>query len=228
MSGNAVTNTDNSSKDQLRSLPSLKGPFRDVDMGDMPDTPRAAFRIWLEEAIAEGIKEPHAMTLSTVDEQGWPDARILILKNVDERGWHFAIKADSPKGRQIAGSGHVALTFYWPQLGRQIRLRGEAIELPSEECAEDFLGRPIGSKVSALASKQSQILDTPDEFKRRLGKAQAFLATNPEHIAPAWRVYAVAPSAVEFWQGATDRLHKRLRYVRSATGENWDKQSLWP
>jgi pyridoxamine 5'-phosphate oxidase len=148
-----MTESDRSLKEKLRGLPSLKGPFQDIDMAALPDTPHEAFREWLDEAIANGIKEPHAMTLSTVDEHAWPDARVLILKNIDERGWHFATKADSPKGQQIAGNCQVALTFYWPQLGRQIRLRGKAIKLPDAECAEDFLGRRIEGCCNRLKAK---------------------------------------------------------------------------
>jgi hypothetical protein len=88
-------------KTLLRGLPSLKGPFRPLDLDSLPQTPHEAFHNWLQDAINDDVKEAHAMTLSTVDEFGSPDARVLILKNLDHRGWHFAIKADSPKGRQI-------------------------------------------------------------------------------------------------------------------------------
>ncbi|KAE8139242.1 hypothetical protein BDV38DRAFT_270090 [Aspergillus pseudotamarii] len=131
---------------QLRNLPVLEGPFAKVNFANFPDTPQDAFRRWLDEAIMAGVKEPHAMTLATVDEQGYPDARVLILKNVDDRGWHFAVKADSPKAQQLETNGHAALTFYWPQVGRQIRLRGTAMPLPEAECREDFAERPFKSR----------------------------------------------------------------------------------
>ncbi|KAB8275875.1 hypothetical protein BDV30DRAFT_224653 [Aspergillus minisclerotigenes] len=131
---------------QLRNLPVLEGPFAEVNFANFPDTPQDAFRMWLDEAIRAGVKEPHAMTLATVDEQGYPDARVLILKNIDERGWHFAVKADSPKAQQLEANGYAALTFYWPQVGRQIRVRGTAIQLPDAECREDFAERPFKSK----------------------------------------------------------------------------------
>ncbi|KAB8222930.1 hypothetical protein BDV33DRAFT_189356 [Aspergillus novoparasiticus] len=134
---------------QLRNLPVLEGPFAEVNFANFPDTPQDAFRMWLGEAIKAGVKEPHAMTLATVDEQGYPDARVLILKNVDARGWHFAVKADSPKAQQLEANGCAALTFYWPQVGRQIRVRGTAIQLPEAECREDFAERPFKSKLNA-------------------------------------------------------------------------------
>ncbi|CAM1508155.1 Fc.00g050030.m01.CDS01 [Cosmosporella sp. VM-42] len=168
------------------------------------------------------------MTLSTVDERGWPDARVLILKNVDSRGWHFAVNADSPKGQQIAENSHVALTFYWPQIGRQIRLRGVASRLPDAECVQDFTARPLGSKVSAMATKQSRVLHDRDELLRAVDEAQKLMEEEPDQVLPKWTVYAVAPDVVEFWQGATDRLHKRLQYVPRRSGGEWQKQLLWP
>lgn len=215
-------------KSRLRALPSLRGPFAETCWDAPPPTPQQAFQIWLDDAIANDVEEPHAMTLSTVDEHGCPDARVLILKNVDERGWHFAIKADSPKGRQIAANAQVALTIYWSQLGRQIRIRGTAVALSESECAADFKARPLGSKVSAIASQQSEVLHTSDELRDSLVDAQAFLDGQPDYVAPGWVVYAVLPNSAEFWQGATDRLHKRLRYSGMTQEGVWQTQNLWP
>ncbi|MDR2332223.1 MAG: pyridoxal 5'-phosphate synthase [Burkholderiaceae bacterium] len=215
-------------KNRLRSLPSLKGPFAEVDMTCLPDTPQQAFGLWLHDAIQEGVQEPHAMTLSTVDTDGFPDARVLILKNVDDRGWHFAIKASSPKGLQLAGNPRAALTFYWPALGRQIRLRGHAVALPEAECADDFSTRPQDSKISAIASLQSEVLATPDDLSRRLEEARVFLEKHPGHVEPGWRVFALQPHVVEFWQGATDRLHKRVQYTTAEARGIWQKHTLWP
>lgn len=218
----------NTLKTRLRSLPSLKGPFVDWEIDKLPDTPQEAFLHWLNDAIEAGVKEPHAMTLSTVDSDGFPDARVLILKNVDERGWHFAIKANSPKGKQLAENPNAALTFYWPALGRQIRLRGQALVLPDVECADDFLTRPEGSKISAMASRQSEILQSQQELARSLNDAHTFLSQNPEYIELGWKVFALQPRSIEFWQGATDRLHKRIIFSKTADKTAWQKQMLWP
>lgn len=214
-------------KEKLRQIPSLKAPLPDLDLSEMPATPHEAFAHWLEGAVAAGIREPHAMTLSTVDENGWPDARVLILKNVDARGWHFATNSRSPKARHIERQQKVALTFYWPALGRQIRLRGQAMALSAQECAEDFLSRPVSSRISAIASRQSEVLANDKDYVQRLAGAQAFLKANPAHVDPGWRVYAVAPTVVEFWQGATDRNHKRWRYTVFQDGAGWDTARLW-
>jgi pyridoxamine 5'-phosphate oxidase len=215
-------------KTLLRGLSSLKGPFRPLDLDSLPQTPHEAFHNWLQDAINDDVKEAHAMTLSTVDEFGSPDARVLILKNLDHRGWHFAIKADSPKGRQINNNPAVALTFYWTQLGRQIRIRGEAKELSASECAADFLERPIGSKVTALASRQSEILADMTALEQELQRAKEKIESRPDYVAPAWTVLAVAPKTVEFWQGATNRMHQRLRYSISNEDGTWSRDVLHP
>ena len=215
-------------KEILRKIPSLAEPLPEENLAALPECPQEAFKLWLTDALKAGVREPHAMTLSTVDENSLPDARVLILKNVDSRGWHFAIKAESPKGRQIETNPQVALTFYWPDLGRQIRMRGPAQALSPEECASDFLDRPLGSRTTALASKQSEIIEDKDEIRRRMDEAMAFLEKNPEHIEPGWRIYAVAPSVVEFWQGSSNRNHGRLRYELACEGERWSTARLWP
>jgi pyridoxamine 5'-phosphate oxidase len=215
-------------KTLLRGLPSLKGPFRPLDLASLPQTPHEAFHDWLQDAINNDVKEAHAMTLSTVDEFGCPDARELILKNLDHRGWHLAIKADSPKGRQISNNPAVALTFYWAQLGRQIRIRGQAKEHSASECAADFLERPIGSKATALASRQSEILTDMTALEQELQKAKEKIVEQPGYVAPAWTVLAVAPKTVEFWQGATNRMHQRLRYSISDEDGTWTRDVLYP
>jgi pyridoxamine 5'-phosphate oxidase len=223
-----MADSDPSIKTLLRSLPSLKGPFKTDDFAHFPETPQQAFTLWLNDAIAQDIKEPHAMTLSTVDANGFPDARVLILKNVDDRGWHFASKADSPKGTQIAASPKVALTFYWPELGRQIRIRGRAAELSAEESAADFLERPLGSRASAVASLQSERMDETVDLGGKIADAQALIEENPGYVSSLWRLYAVAPETVEFWQGATDRLHRRLRFEKHGENGQWIKCTLFP
>lgn len=180
----------------------------------------------MSEAIQVGVGEPHAMTISTVDEHQRPDARVLILKNVDARGWHFAANASSPKGRQLAGNGFAALTFYWKEVGRQVRVRGRVVRLPEEECARDFTERSAGSKVASLGSRQSQPLEGARQLEEAMESARRRLEDDPDQVLPGWSVYAVQPSEVEFWQGSADRLHQRLQYV--AGDDGWHKQELWP
>ncbi len=215
-------------RQRLRDLKALEGPFEPADFSGAPDRPQALFLDWLEAALAVGIAEPHAMTLSTVDAHGHPDARVLILKNVDERGWHFAISAASPKGRQIQANPVVALTFYWQRLGRQVRIRGRAVALDAAECAQDFLARSVDARANVLLERQSAPLDAPASVASAMAEARAGIAADPDLVAPVWRAYAVAPETVEFWQGATDRLHGRLAFRWNEADATWDKQLLWP
>lgn len=190
-----------------------EGPFPDLDFSKFAKTPQESFKLWFHEAVAAGVREPHAMTVSTVDNQGCLDGRVLILKSVDYREWHFAVKCDSPKGKQLAENGHASLTLYWPQLARQVHLRGRAVELPEDESALDYQARPIESRISAVASDQSEVLRDPEALTQSLAEAEMTVSKDPLSGVNKWRVYAVAPDAVEFLQGDAGRLHRRLQYA---------------
>lgn len=214
-------------KEQLRALKSLAGPFGAFDTETAPHDPASLFEEWLQEAVARGIPEAHAMTLSTVDRDGRPDARVLILKNVDADGWHFASAKLSPKGQQIAFQPHAALTFYWQPLGRQVRIRGSVSELSREVCEADFLARPVGSRAGALLARQSDILEGEEALDRGLAEQRLRIEGDPTIVSPSWSVYAVKPNEVEFWQADDERRHTRLRYTRSFR-EEWHRDQLWP
>ncbi len=219
-------NTVSNIRELLRNLKSLPGPYKPFDITLAPANPEVLFVEWLQMAIDAGIREPHSMTLSTVDADGHPDARVLILKNVDDHGWHFAITRSSPKGHQISYKSNVALTFYWPALGRQIRIRGVAHDMGPQAQAADFLARPHGSRAGALLGRQSDVLDSDSEFEDGLAKQLERLEENPQLISPEWVVYAVRPDTIEFWQGHEQRRHIRLRYRRD--GAVWTTERLWP
>ncbi|MFS2221727.1 pyridoxal 5'-phosphate synthase [Pantoea sp. B65] len=213
-------------RELLRQLNALAGPYLPFDTAVAPRQPEVLFAEWLRMAIDAGIREPHAMTLSTVDADGRPDARILILKDVDEHGWHFAIARNSPKGQQLAHSPQVALTFYWPLLGRQVRIRGEALDRGVEYQISDFLARPAASRAVALLGRQSEILANEQDLADGLAQQQQRLVDHPDLVAPQWAVYAVKAHSIEFWQGDEQRRHTRLRYVRE--DHKWRKERLWP
>ncbi|MBN8953947.1 MULTISPECIES: pyridoxal 5'-phosphate synthase [unclassified Rhizobium] len=213
-------------RDELRILKSLAGPFPPFEADLTPDEPRDLFSSWLRDAIEAGIKEPHAMVLSTIDEDGTPDARVLILKNLDQRGWHFATTGRGPKGRQIAANPSVALTFYWPQLGRQVRLRGMAFQAEAHERYADFRARTSGAKAVALTGRQSEVLGSSQELEDELALQHRRLQEEPDLVATGWALFIVMPHEVEFWQGDTERRHHRLRYRREKAG--WLKERLWP
>jgi pyridoxamine 5'-phosphate oxidase len=200
----------------LRELPSLAGPLPEFDPTKASDTPQEQFLAWLRDAVAAGVKEPHAMTLGTVDADGSPDARVLILKDLDERGWHFATSRQSPKGHQLSVTPTVSLTFYWPALGRQVRIRGEAVDLGREAAAADFWARSADARANAALARQSQVMEAD----------VAVPITEAIDVPESWSVFAVKPAGVEFWQARTDRRHIRLRY--DTAGASWKTTRLWP
>ncbi|MFR9779338.1 pyridoxal 5'-phosphate synthase [Micromonospora sp. MS34] len=213
-------------RETLRALPVLAHDMPSFDPSSVPAEPTVLFAEWLTEAVAAGVVEPHAMTLSTVDADGAPDARVLILKDLDETGWHFATTVTSAKGRQLAGNPRVALSFHWREQGRQVRVRGLARPALTAVSRQDFLARPEGSRIATLAGRQSAVLADRDELDRELAVVRAGLADDPDLVAETHTVYSVAAEAVEFWQADRERRHVRLRYRRK--GAAWRRELLWP
>ncbi|MFK0012687.1 pyridoxal 5'-phosphate synthase [Streptomyces sp. NPDC091027] len=209
----------------LRSLEVFGGPLPEFDPTEAPPDPVRLFLSWLIEAVADGVRHPHAMTLSTVDADGDPDSRVLILKGVDDSGWQFAGHAASPKGRQLAHHPAAALTFYWPEHGRQVRVRGSVTPGSAEENAADFLERSTTARAEALLGRQSLHLSDVRERDRALEDALGLIEQDPSLVDPAWTRYTLVPSHIEFWQAAKSRVHTRLRYER--TGDAWKRFQLW-
>lgn len=129
-------------RSHLRALPDFPENLPDFDPAKAPADPVALFKLWLDEALAAGVLQPHACSLATADGNGQPSARMLILKNIDDGGWHFATSRTSRKGRELSGNPSAALNFYWPQQGRQIRVAGPVVELSAEASADDWQARP--------------------------------------------------------------------------------------
>jgi pyridoxamine 5'-phosphate oxidase len=129
-------------RSQLRALPDFPENLPDFDPAAAPADPVALFKLWLDQALAAGVLQPHACSLATADHNGQPSARMLILKDIDDDGWHFATSRASRKGRELAANPKAALNFYWPQLGRQVRVAGPVVELSAEASAADWDARP--------------------------------------------------------------------------------------
>jgi pyridoxamine 5'-phosphate oxidase len=213
-------------RDYLRSLPVFAGTIREFDTDTVPDDPAELFNRWLREAVGDGVLEPHAMTLSTNDESGHPDARTLILKDLENDRWWFATNSDSAKGIQLAGCPAAALTFYWPAVARQVRVRGPVHAGSPELNAADFRARGIGARAVAMVSHESQPLSDRASCAEAVANAKHRLATEPELVSPSWSVYALAARTVEFWQADKDRQHIRIQYRRDHEG--WTHTLLWP
>ena len=200
------------------------GALADADAH--PD-PFEQFRAWLGDAHAAGVMQPNAMVLSTTDEHGHPDARVLLLKGLDDRGLVFYTHRTSRKGQQLISHPHAALTFFWDVLERQVRVQGSVEWTTDAESDEYFQSRPRSSQLGAIASNQSAVIPGRDTLEDALAGLTARSGDGPLERPPSWGGYRVLPAEFEFWQGRPSRLHDRIRYTQDRHGA-WVRERLAP
>lgn len=189
-----------------------------------PD-PLHQFDIWFREAVEAALPLPNAMTLATVTPEGTPDARIVLLKGLEYGAFSFYTNYRSRKGRELEARPAACLVFQWSELERQVRVEGVAEKVSAAESDAYFASRPLGARLSAWASAQSESVPSRDVLEREMKKIQALHGEQPPR-PPHWGGYRVVPGTIEFWQGRADRLHDRLRYTRAASG--WRIERLAP
>ncbi|MGR4882837.1 pyridoxal 5'-phosphate synthase [Streptomyces sp. LARHCF249] len=223
--------TSETSADEFRAaLHSLRVwdvPLPGFDAEGAPGEPLGLFREWFVQAVSAGQVEPHVVSLATVDGAGRPDVRVLMLHDADERGWHFASHATSAKGVQLAGQPAAALAFYWPAVGRQVRVRGRVGACGPRESRADLAVRSRGALAAALTGRQSEVLGSREELVRASADAWERAGAEPDAPAPTWTRYVLDADEVEFFQGDAARRHVRLRYRRDPAGA-WVRELLWP
>ena len=189
-----------------------------------PD-PFRQFQQWLQEALAAGGADPHAMSLATATPDGVPSARMVILRELDERGLVFYTDFDGQKARELDVNPHAALVFYWAPLERQVRVSGPARRTSREETEAHFRTRPRGARLAAWI-RQSRVLASRAALEQEFGEIERRYAGDVA-LPPFWGGYRVRPEIFEFWQGLPDRLHDRVRYTRRSEGQ-WLQERLTP
>ena len=190
----------------------------------LPENPLVVLEAWLAEAAAV-IRNATAMTLATVDARGRPSARIVLLKGVDPRGFVFYTNYASRKGRELAANPAAALTFMWKELERQVRIEGAVEKVSTAESQEYFETRPLGSRIGAWASPQSDVIANRSWLEQRWEDLARRHGENPP-LPPHWGGYRLLPEYLEFWQGRQSRLHDRVAYTRA--GNEWKIARLAP
>ena len=198
-----------------------------LDVADVDRNPFRQFDAWFAQAVDAKLPEPNTMTLATVDSRGRPSARIVLVKGVDERGFVFFTNYESRKGRELADNPHASLLFYWIELERQVRIEGTVVKASAAESDQYYESRPLGSRIGAWASEQSQAIESRTVLEAREKEISAKYGEHPPR-PPHWGGYRLIPEAIEFWQGRPSRLHDRLLYTRAVEGGDWQIARLSP
>jgi len=181
---------------------------------------------WIDDAVAAALPEPTAVVLATVDDDGHPDARVLLLRGLDERGLAFYTNYRSAKGRQLDAHPVASIVAHWQPLERQVRVRGSVERLPEAESDIYFASRPRGSRIGAWASEQSQSVADRAGLERQVAAVEARFDGQDVPRPPDWGGYLLRPVSIEFWQGRPSRLRSEVRYERTAEG--WQTHRLQP
>ena len=192
---------------------------------DAQRDPLRQFELWFKDALHAGVPLPNAMTLATADASGAPSARVVLLKGIEDGGFVFYTNYASRKARELAARHAACLVFLWSELERQVRIEGEVEKVPEADSDRYFASRPLGARLSAWASPQSERVASRQVLEKAAAEARRRFGEAPPR-PPHWGGFRVMPRAIEFWQGRADRLHDRLRY--RADGDAWVLERLAP
>jgi pyridoxamine 5'-phosphate oxidase len=199
----------------------------ELDEKTVEKNPIKQFDKWFKEALLSEVNDPNAMALGTATPDGKPSVRIVLLKEYDRHGFVFYTNYDGRKGRELAENPWSALTFFWPELQRQVRIEGKSEKVTARKSDRYFQTRPKGSQIGAIASPQSEIIGSRKELEVKYQDV-AIQYENQEIKRPAnWGGYILIPFRVEFWQGRLNRLHDRILYEK-IDNSHWEHFRLAP
>ncbi|WNB84675.1 pyridoxal 5'-phosphate synthase [Cellulomonas sp. ATA003] len=210
----------------LRSLRVFAGDLPRFDPDDAAPTPQAMFVAWLRAAADAGVREPHAVTVSTADGDGRVSARVVVLHDVVDGAWRFATDSRSRKVLDVDANPRAALSFYWREQARQVRLEGTVRRVGAEASAADFLARSPASRAAGLATRPGEPLGSVAELRDAMGTAAERVDREPGTVLPEWTLLELVPDEAEFWQGDPGRAHTRVVYRRGDDG--WTRGLVWP
>ncbi|NMM36445.1 MAG: pyridoxamine 5'-phosphate oxidase [Glaciimonas sp.] len=193
---------------------------------DTAADPMAQFKKWFDEALKANVPEANAMSLATVAANGRPSSRIVLIKEFDHRGFIWFTNYQSRKGHELHQNPYAALLFHWIELERQVRIEGRVESISAEENDAYFQSRPLGSRIGAIASSQSEPVASRQVLETRYADAEAKHGAHPPRPA-YWGGYRLVPDYIEFWQGRSSRLHDRIAFKLNANG-SWDRVRLQP
>ena len=191
-----------------------------------PGDPLALFQDLFAAAAARESADPTAAALATADATGRPAVRMVLVKGVDQAGFRFFTNLESRKASELAANPRAALCFWWPTLGRQVRVEGDVTRLDDDASDAYFATRPRDSQLGAWASRQSAVLGSREELLRRVAEASARYGERSVPRPPFWAGFLLAPQAIEFWSAGDHRLHERERFRRE--GGAWIREWLYP
>lgn len=193
---------------------------------DLDSDPIVQFDRWFQDATRARALEPNAMNVATVGADGQPSSRTVLLKFYDQRGFVFYTNLGSRKAQEIDGNPKVALLFFWPELHRQVKIRGTAQRTSAAESLGYFMRRPRDSQLGAWVSSQSQPISSRALLEQKFAEMKQKFAAGEVPLPSFWGGYRVSPQAIEFWQGQESRLHDRFLY--SARDSGWRIERLAP
>ena len=198
-----------------------------LEEGSLLGDPMKQVEQWLIEADEQGVYEPNAMVLSTIDPDGAPTSRTVLCRGVSDHGVTFFTDYTSQKGRALDAHPEVAVVFPWYILHRQIKIRGTVEKVSAADSDAYFFTRPRDSRIGAWASDQSQPIESREALEAKVEQATLRFDGVDEVPRPEkWGGYLIRPRSIEFWAGRRSRLHDRIRFVKQPDG--WSIERLQP